>query len=178
MLNNKFDGDKMALVVCYSQESRQEIKKLLNSRNYYVGTDGRISFSIETDTVRYLMKTMTGHPVVVAKESYREGKDSTVTHNKKKYSIDKLLEQIEKNKTVPTTFSVSELEWVLAYDTPDPKRVESADTAVPGIVTYLNHRPVIIDGLHRLQKAKQENKKYLKAFIVTDEMLENAQVKN
>ncbi len=63
-LGADFDGDKMALVVCYSQESRQEIKKLLNSRNYYVGTDGRISFSLETDTVRYLMKTMTGHPVV------------------------------------------------------------------------------------------------------------------
>jgi hypothetical protein len=123
----------MALVVCYSQESRQEIKKLLNSRNYYVGTDGRISFSIETDTVRYLMKTMTGHPVTVAKESYREGNDSVVIHNKKKYSIDKLLEQIEKNKTIPTTFSVSELEWVLEYDTPDPYRVQNADTNVPGI---------------------------------------------
>lgn len=54
----------MALVVCYSRESREEIRKLLNSRNYYVGTDGRISFSLETDTVLYLMKTMTGHPVV------------------------------------------------------------------------------------------------------------------
>ncbi len=166
----------MALVVCYSREAREEIHKLLNSRNYYVGTDGRISFSLETDTVRYLMKTMTGHPVIVAKESYREGKDSTVTSNGKRYSIDSLLEQIEKAKLKPTAFDVAELEWVLEYSQPDPDRVESADTSVPGIVCFIDNKPLMLDGLHRLTKANQTNVKKLSAFVVTDAMLEKAEV--
>lgn len=63
-LGADFDGDMCSLVVVYSIEAMVEIKKLINSRNYYVGTDGRISFSNATDTVNYLLKNMTGNPRV------------------------------------------------------------------------------------------------------------------
>ena len=47
----------------YTQEAIEEVNKYLQSRNYYVNTSGGISFSVATDTVNYLMKTLTGNPV-------------------------------------------------------------------------------------------------------------------
>ena len=167
-----------SLVVVYSQEAQNEIKDLINSRNYYVGTDGRISFSNATDTVNYLLKNMTGNPRVPGMENYREGESSTFTHNGKNYSIDKLLQEIEKAHLKPKTFQVSELEWVLQFDQPDPDRVKRADTSTPGIVAYHDNKPVLVDGLHRLTKAKQENERTLTAYVVTDKMLEKASVTN
>ena len=58
-----FDGDMGSLNVVYSEEGSEEINNYLNSVSFYVGTDGKISHSVGTDTVRYLMKTMTGEPV-------------------------------------------------------------------------------------------------------------------
>ena len=58
-----FDGDMCSFNVLYSDESLNEIESLLHSKNFYVGSDGKISFSVNVDTVKYLMKTLTGDPV-------------------------------------------------------------------------------------------------------------------
>ena len=61
-LNADFDGDMCSLNAVYSEEAVAEVERLINSRNYYVDTDGKISFSVITDTVRHLIKNMTGDP--------------------------------------------------------------------------------------------------------------------
>lgn len=35
----------------------------MQSKRYYVGTDGKISFSSETDTVKYVLKNLTSDVV-------------------------------------------------------------------------------------------------------------------
>lgn len=60
LMGADFDGDTVSTIVVYSKEAVDELKKLMNSRNYYVDTKGQMSFSNETDTVKYLMRRMTG----------------------------------------------------------------------------------------------------------------------
>lgn len=53
-----FDGDKMSLIVLHSEESIQEVMSKLNDAHFYVGTDGKIAFSVKTDTVDFLMNNL------------------------------------------------------------------------------------------------------------------------
>lgn len=62
-LGGDFDGDMMSLIVLFTEESKATVKKKLASRNFYVGTDGQMSFSVVTDTVKFLMKSLTGKPI-------------------------------------------------------------------------------------------------------------------
>lgn len=56
--NADFDGDKMSLIVLMSDESISEVLTKLKSDSFYVGTDGKIAFSIKTDTVDFLMNNL------------------------------------------------------------------------------------------------------------------------
>lgn len=60
----RFDGDTCSANVVYTQEAIDEVKSLLNSRNYYVNTSGKIAFSMATDTVNYLMAGLTSEAVL------------------------------------------------------------------------------------------------------------------
>jgi len=62
-LGADFDGDTASFNIVYSDEAIKEVNDYLNSKKYYLGTDGRISFSANTDTVGYVLKNMTGDPV-------------------------------------------------------------------------------------------------------------------
>lgn len=53
-----FDGDKMSLIVLQSTEADQEILNKLNSESLYVATNGKIAFSLNTDTVKFLMNNL------------------------------------------------------------------------------------------------------------------------
>ena len=53
-----FDGDKMSLIALMASESLEELDKKFMDVSMYVGTDGKISFSIATDTVDFLMKNL------------------------------------------------------------------------------------------------------------------------
>jgi hypothetical protein len=46
--------------IVYTEEAIQEVNKLLKSRMYYIGPNGKINFSASTDTVNYLLASMTG----------------------------------------------------------------------------------------------------------------------
>lgn len=60
-LTADFDGDTASLNVVYSDEAIEEAEKLMNSKRYYVGSNGKISFSAETDTVKYVLQNMTSN---------------------------------------------------------------------------------------------------------------------
>ena len=63
-----FDGDTASCNISYSDESIKEIKDFLNSKRYYIGTDGKITYSVNTDTVGYVLRNMTGEPNIVKTE--------------------------------------------------------------------------------------------------------------
>ena len=49
--------------VANEREKIEEVKNKLNSRSFYVNTSGKISFSLATDTVDYLVQNVTGEPI-------------------------------------------------------------------------------------------------------------------
>lgn len=57
-----YDGDMCSANMVYTDEAIAEVKKLLNSRKYYIGPNGRMNFSIETDTLKYVLSSITGTP--------------------------------------------------------------------------------------------------------------------
>ena len=56
------DGDMVNTEVVLTDESKLEIKNLLNSRSYYVGVNGKMNFSIDTDVPKLVLINMTGDP--------------------------------------------------------------------------------------------------------------------
>lgn len=101
-------------------------------------------------------------------DSYKEGPLSTFTHNGKQYQLDSIF-HLTKHRSFKN-IRIDELDWILQYDQPDVHRVEKADISVPIIVlldSSIGHTgKVVVDGLHRLTKAKKEGKEYIKAKIV------------
>lgn len=103
--------------------------------------------------------------------SYTEG--GSITHDGIKYNADAVF-AIAENKPVYREH-VKNLEWVLEYDTPDPARVAKADTSVPVIVALSkNGRPTVIDGLHRLAKAKTAGTEKLPVKFIERSELQRA----
>ena len=49
----------LSLTTVYSDEAISEIKKFLNSKEYYLNTDGTLAFSCATDTVKEVLEYMT-----------------------------------------------------------------------------------------------------------------------
>ena len=120
--------------------------------------------SLYLDTVKKKSKpTKPGHTWVEDKTvkgggywrklPYREGANSTFTHDGKEYSVDKVLKAVEKQ--TPANKKIADLEWIIQHGTPDEQRVKNADPSVPIIVTPYKNSYAVVDGYHRLVKAKQ-----------------------
>lgn len=59
-LGADFDGDQLDLVALYTEESRNEIKNLLNSKGFYVNQNNEITSTPNYDTVSYVIASLTG----------------------------------------------------------------------------------------------------------------------
>lgn len=59
-LGADFDGDTVSFTCVLTEEAKEEVKKTLNSRNYYVGVNGKMSFSASNDVVDLVLASMTG----------------------------------------------------------------------------------------------------------------------
>lgn len=99
---------------------------------------------------------------------YREGKESTFTHFGKEYYVDDLIALTNGEK--PRLISVSQLDWIFDYTTPDPERVENASLHYPLIVTrdFVDgkDRFIVVDGTHRLAKAVKLGKKQVYCYLL------------
>lgn len=113
-----------------------------------------------------------------ASKSYREHADSNFTHRGEKYYLNPLLALTE-NRPVQQV-AVSDLRWVLDYDTPKPDRKAAADTSVPVLVIkepeHKEQALTVVDGLHRLAKAINEGKTHIPARFITSSELQRASV--
>jgi hypothetical protein len=58
VVGGDFDGDTMSLNILYTDESIKEINDILNNKDYYIKPDGSLAFSPVTDTLQYVIKTM------------------------------------------------------------------------------------------------------------------------
>ena len=61
-MNIAFDGDKTTGMGIFTIEGAEEAREVLSSRNFYVLSSGRIAHSLNTDTMKYLLKGLTSKP--------------------------------------------------------------------------------------------------------------------
>lgn len=120
---------------------------------------------------------------------YQEGARDTFTHNGREYSLNKLL--ILTNNLPVKEFLVDELVWIFKYSRRlidgtmvcssclgnevgwHEKRVENCDLTVPIIVTIHDDRLVVLDGLHRLEKAVKLNLTKIPGRMVVENLLQD-----
>lgn len=105
-------------------------------------------------------------------ELYQEEPGSSFENDGKEYDINIVFQHMDSKPY--SYYKVSDLEWVLKYDTPDPDRVRDADLDVPLLIGYYYNQFVVLDGLHRLTKAVNEGVKFLKGKFVDDDILKIA----
>lgn len=53
------DGDLCSLICLITEESKEEVRKKLNSRDYYVGVNGKMAFSAADDVINLVLANMT-----------------------------------------------------------------------------------------------------------------------
>lgn len=108
---------------------------------------------------------------------YREGIDSTATHNGKRYRLDTLFEAVQNRPVVRV--EVSKLTWVLEYTEVDQGRVVKADTSFP-VLVYRDpeYGLSVIDGAHRLTKAVKLKQRFILAYMLTDQDMRKAEIPN
>lgn len=100
--------------------------------------------------------------------SYQEGIHSTFTHNGTEYYVDALLRLVEGRDV--STVSLSKIDWILDLAEVSEERVSQADLSVPIIVlTTKRWGLVVLDGTHRVAKAKREGVRELPALFLTEE---------
>lgn len=111
-------------------------------------------------------------------ELYQEERGGTFRHDGKIYDLNKLLRLVDKTEIV--RLLTHQLEWVLEWDEPDAERIEKADLTTPILVTWWQdneaERPekaklVVLDGLHRLFKARKLGRKTIWGKYVSKDIL-------
>lgn len=85
---------------------------------------------------------------------YQEEAGSSFTNNNVEYDLNAIFD-IEDELPL-YHLDVIDLVWILEWDDPDPKRVARADDDIPIIVSIWRHKLVVLDGLHRLAKAAED----------------------
>lgn len=58
-LGADFDGDMQSTIALFTDESKEEINDFLNSKGCYVGSSGESIYDLNTDTIKYVLQTMT-----------------------------------------------------------------------------------------------------------------------
>ena len=108
-------------------------------------------------------------------EIYQEEPNSTFVHDGKTYNINKVFKLANHIKS--ELYQVSDLTWLLAYDTVEPSSYDHINTSIPVLITKwfdpsINAwRHVVIDGIHRLKKAQVNRSSHILGKMITSEML-------
>lgn len=108
-------------------------------------------------------------------EMYQEERGSTFVHDGKTYDINKLLKLSDILK--PEQYRVSDMTWILNYDVPEPNTYDKININFPLLITMWFDpeagawRHAVIDGLHRLNKAREGRVSHLYGKMIPAEML-------
>ena len=110
---------------------------------------------------------------------YQEGADSTFGSQGAVYSLDKLFRVADKLPTHQRR--VDQYDWILdEVGAIDPERVERSDLSFPILVVPTRvgntSKWVVVDGLHRLQKAKLRERRFILVKELTEQQLESARI--
>jgi hypothetical protein len=95
--------------------------------------------------------------------------DNSFTHDGRQYDLAKVRVL---TRSEPAFFlPISQLLWVLKWDTPDPERVKKAKFRYPLLVSKYKGKYCVVDGLHRLERYRQKKITAIPVKLVSDDIL-------
>lgn len=109
-------------------------------------------------------------------EIYQEEADSTFVHDGRTYNINQLFKMADHLKT--DLYRVSDMTWILNFDQPEPDDYEEVNIEFPILITMWFDESVgawrhaVIDGLHRLNKARVSKVSHIPGKMIPKEMLD------
>ncbi|WPK39131.1 hypothetical protein Cassandra_0455 [Pseudomonas phage Cassandra] len=115
-----------------------------------------------------------GNNINTISESYTEGKHSTLTHNGNEYRLDDIFRSTEHAPV--ESVKIKDLTWILRYTKLAPSRVKAADVSIPIIVYKDNGKLYVIDGAHRLTKARDNKNITINAKYISKQQLDKAKI--
>ncbi len=59
-LGADFDGDTVSFNTVYSEQAIKEVKEYLKSKRYYLDSSGKLTYSMSTDTIDFVVSNLTG----------------------------------------------------------------------------------------------------------------------
>ena len=108
-------------------------------------------------------------------EMYQEERGSNFVHDGNTYDINKLFKLTDMIE--PEQYRISDMIWILNYDVPEPSTYENININMPLLITMWFDgsvgawRHVVIDGLHRLNKAREGGVSHLFCKMIPSEMM-------
>lgn len=99
---------------------------------------------------------------------YKEGDDSTVTHNDKVFIVDHLIELCKYKEHI--TIDINLVSWILPYTKVFKERL-NVDTKIPLIVVEENGKLFLLDGAHRLTVLYNKGVKLIQVYILQENEL-------
>ena len=102
-------------------------------------------------------------------EDFYSEYESYFEHNGELYDLNKLIKYSNKNKVYEV--NVTKLKWILKYTVVDKERVIKSDINIPILVTKIDKKYYIVDGVHRLKKALENNIEHIKAKFISQKIL-------
>ena len=110
---------------------------------------------------------------VLEKLALYSEENSSFTHDGVEYDINRAFHTARSKES--ETFKMSDLVWVLRHTTPDMSRVKRVDRLDPRFPILISKdrrgRLTVVDGLHRLVRAKQRGEKTIEGkFIPKNEL--------
>lgn len=174
-LGADFDGDTSSYNVVYSIEAINEVTEFLKKRQAYVGPDGGLLYGIEIDTISIVLNNMTGEPEIKQAVSYREHDANTVTFGGAEYSLNRIFEQLTLDNTRPLLLARI-ADQIPSIDSVNENHVKNVDYNIPVLMTIVGDEYFLLDGKHRVLKAKTENRHWVRAYVVSKEMLQKARI--
>lgn len=151
-----------------SHYARQLLQHLMDNRSYPSGRDDLGNLH---DLHRILMGTYESE---FSRKHYRE-KDSFFTDNNEQYDLNRLfrLAELPLNVFNVNSNRVAILKFA-THSKDDARRESDADTSVPILILKEGGRWVIVDGMHRAEKAKRDGDKDIPAKVLTADDMKKA----
>lgn len=106
---------------------------------------------------------------------YQEEEGETFESDGVFYDLNKILLAVAQEPI--KQIGVDKIKWVLRYTTPDQERVKKVDITTPILVTRYGSLGLVVDGLHRLQKAVNEKVRELPFRRVSPEVMKAAVIR-
>lgn len=172
---HKFDGDTSSANIPFSDEAKLEAKTLLSQKKAYVGTDGKFLYSTAVNTITLVLHNCTGEPDELDKPAYQEEASSSFTYQGKQYSVNKVNTLLVGAESGPVLMSRLK-DSIVPPEMLNAKTLERVDINTPLLVAYDKEKYTVLDGNHRLAKAAQVGKRWVRCFIVSPEILSKARI--